>query len=98
MNAKTPTISTQTMSAEFLAGDGEDEIGVRVGQHVLDPALAGAAAPQPAIGESLHRAVDLIAVAGRRIEKAVDAAGDVRQPHIGAGEPDTPAIAPAATQ
>ena len=31
--------------AELLAGDGEDEIGMRVGQHVLHRAFAGAAAP-----------------------------------------------------
>src|SRR5207237_3564345 len=74
--------------AELLAGDGEDEIGMGVGQELLDRAFAWASAPQPAIHESLDRAVDLIAVAARRIEKAVDAAGDVRQEGIGADQPD----------
>ena len=32
-------------------------------------------------------AVDLVAVAARRIEEAVDAAGDMRQGEIGADEP-----------
>ena len=50
--------------AEFLAGDGEDEVGMRVGQHVLDAALARAAAEQPAVAERLQRGVRLIVAAG----------------------------------
>ena len=46
--------------AEFLAGDGEDEVRMRVGQHVLDVALTGTAAPQPAIAERLQRLGRLI--------------------------------------
>ena len=42
--------------AELLAGDREDEVGVRVGQHVLDRALARAAAEQPAVAEGFERA------------------------------------------
>ena len=60
--------------AELLARDREDEVGMRVGQHHLDRALARAAAEQPAVLERLQRAVDLIGVAGRRVEEAVDAA------------------------
>ncbi len=42
--------------AELLAGDGEDEVGMRVGQHVLHAALARPAPEQPAIAERLQRA------------------------------------------
>src|SRR3546814_5738587 len=55
--------------AHFLAGDGEDEVGVGVWQLRLHGALAGTAAEQAAVHEGLQRAVDLIAVAGRRIEE-----------------------------
>ena len=41
--------------AEFLAGDGEDEVGMGVRQDVLDAALARAAAEQAAIAEGLQR-------------------------------------------
>ena len=45
--------------AEFLAGDGEDEVGVRVGQDALVDALARPA-PEPAARENaLQRGVDL---------------------------------------
>ena len=45
--------------AEFLAGDGEDEVGVRVGQNALVDALARPA-PEPAARENaLQRGVDL---------------------------------------
>ena len=57
--------------AEFLAGHGEDEIGMRVGQHVLDAALARAAAEQAAIAERLQRRGDLIVVAGVPVEEAL---------------------------
>ena len=42
--------------AELLAGDGEDEVGMGVGQYVLDRALARAAAPKPAIDKGFERA------------------------------------------
>ena len=69
--------------AEFLAGHGEDEVGVRVGQDALVDALAWAP-PEPAAGEdALQRRVDLKRVdqaAGRiRIEKAQDALVHVRR-------------------
>ena len=45
--------------AELLAGDGEDEVGVGVGQDALVDALARAA-PEPAAREdALQRGVDL---------------------------------------
>ena len=75
-------------SAQLLAGHSEDEVGVGVGQHVLHRALARAAAEQPAILEGFERAVDLIGVAGGRIEEAVDAAGDVGNEEIGADQAD----------
>ena len=63
--------------AELLAGDGEDEVGVRVRQHLLDRAFARAAAEQPAAVKGLERPLDLIAVAARRIEELVDALAHV---------------------
>ena len=74
MKANRPTTSEAQDQAELLAGDRHDEIGMGVGQDCLDPAFAGAAAEQPAVVESLQRRGHLIAVAGRRIEEAVDAA------------------------
>ena len=90
MNANSATIDEADDEPELLAGDREHKIGMGIGQHVLDRAFAGPAAPQPAIGESFDRAVDLIAVAGRGIEKLVDPAPDMRQVHIGAGQTPEP--------
>ena len=61
-------------------------MGVR--QHHLDAALAGAGAERAAVLEGFERACDLIVVAGRRIEEPVDAAGHVREEHIGADQAD----------
>ena len=79
IKANSATIDEADDEPELLAGDGEDKIGMRVGQHIFDRALAGAAAPQPAIGKGFERPVDLIAVAGRGIEELVDPHPDVRQ-------------------
>ena len=86
MNANSATMARQTTNAELFPGDREDKIGMRVGEDVLHRALARTAAPQPAIGESLDRAVHLIAVAGRGIEEVVDPDPDMRQVHIGADQ------------
>src|SRR5579864_414130 len=59
--------------AELLAGDGEDKIGMGVGQVFLDRSFARSASPKSAVAEGFHRAVDLVAVAARGIEEAVDA-------------------------
>ena len=74
--------------AEFLGRDGEDEVGVAVGQHALDRALPRPAPKPAAAQERLDRAVDLEGVAGGGIEEALDAPGDVRDREIGAGKAD----------
>ena len=45
--------------AELLGGDGEDEVGMRVGQDALHRALPGTAAEPAAAGERFHRSIDL---------------------------------------
>ena len=45
---------------EFLARDGKDEVGMGIGQDVLDHALARSATQKPAIAESLQRGQRLI--------------------------------------
>ena len=62
---------------DLLAGDGEDEIGMGVGQELLDGAFSGTAAEQAAVHERLEAGVDLIGVAGGGVEKAIDAAAKV---------------------
>src|SRR5919201_2850881 len=52
--------------AELLPSHRENEICVGVWEDILYRALARAAPPQPTIGESFDRAIDLIAIAGRR--------------------------------
>ena len=74
--------------AEFLGADREHEIGMAVRQDALDRALARAAAEPAAAHERFQRHVDLEGVARGRIEEALDAARDVRNGDIGAGEPD----------
>ena len=49
MKAKSATMREADDQAQLLAGHGEDEIGMRVGQIFLHRAFAGAAAPQAAI-------------------------------------------------
>ena len=74
----------------LLRRHGKDEVGMRVRKHVLHRALAGAAAEPAAMKKRVERLVGLIGVAGRRIEEAVDARGDMRHEKIGrrdAGEP-----------
>ena len=66
--------------AVLLGDDGEDEVGVRIGQRRLDRALARAAAEEAAFGERLDGAVELRVVAGRRREELVDA-----EAHVGEG-------------
>src|ERR1700723_2729831 len=61
----------------------KDEIGVRVGQHVLYRAFARSLAPHPAADKSLQGALDLIGIAGIGVEKAVNPVGHVRKPLIG---------------
>ncbi len=51
MKANRPTTSQAQDQAEFLAGHRHDEVGMGVGQHLLDPAFAGAAAEQAAVME-----------------------------------------------
>src|SRR3546814_939123 len=63
-------------------------MGVR--QVRLDRPFARAGADQSAVPERFQRAVDLVAVAGRGIEEAVDAAGDVREQEVGADQPEHP--------
>ena len=65
--------------AELLAGHREHEVGMGVGQHVLHPALAGAAAEQPAVAERFQRARHLIVVARAGSRKRVDAAVHMRE-------------------
>jgi len=69
--------------AEFLTGNGEDKIGMRIGKGLLNLALARAAPQQPAIAEGIERAPDLVVVPGRWIEEIIDALGDVREYMIG---------------
>src|SRR3546814_4057178 len=75
--------NSDVCSSDLLAGDGEDEVGVGVRKLCLHGALARAAAKQAAIHEGLQRAVDLVAVAGRGVEKGIDAGGHVRQREVG---------------
>src|SRR3546814_8924918 len=49
--------------AEFLADDGIDVIGMRLGQLHLHRALAGAGAEQSPRAEGIERTIDLIGVA-----------------------------------
>ena len=74
--------------AEFLRRHREDEVGVALGQHALDRALARASAEPAAAHEAFGRDVDVEGVAGRRIEEVLDAARDVRHGEIGDGEAD----------
>src|SRR3546814_20387785 len=67
----------------FRSGDGEDEVGGGVRKLGLHGALARAAAKQAAIHEGLQRAVDLVAVAGRGVEKGIDEGGHVRPREVG---------------
>ena len=79
--------------AELLARDGEHEVRVRVGQHVLDVALARPAPEQATAAECLQRAVHLIVVARRSgMKELLDAHVDVREQEIGAdaAPPPTP--------
>ncbi len=45
--------------AEFLRRDGEDEVRMRVGQNALHGALSGTAPEPAAVGEGVHRRIDL---------------------------------------
>ena len=84
--------------AEFLGRDREHEIGVALGQDALDGALARTAAEPAAANEGFGGDIDVESVAGGRIEKAVDALGDMRNGEErghqadagGGGEPDHP--------
>ena len=58
--------------AELLAGDGEHEIGVRVGQDALVDALAGAAPEPAARQDACKRGVDLERVADAARDGIVD--------------------------
>ena len=49
----------RTMQAEFLAGDGENEIGMGVGQDSFQDALARPLAEPAAGNEAVERRVDL---------------------------------------
>ena len=66
MKANSPMITKTDNETEFFAGNRKDKVGMRVREDVLDRALAGALAPQPAIGEGLDRTFDLIGVAQPR--------------------------------
>ena len=68
--------------AEFLAGDGEDEVGMRFGDAVLDRAGARADAGQAAMREGLQRQAGLVAGVGR-VEELIDAVMDMRKQKIG---------------
>ncbi len=69
---------------ELLAGDGEDEVGVRIGQRLLDMSLARSAAEQPAAVKGFERPLDLIALAASRIEELIDATSHVAEHGVGA--------------
>ena len=69
--------------AKLLGGDGEDEVGVSIGQRVLDHFLAGTATEQPADLEGTERGVDLVGVAGRGIDELVDTTLVVAQVVVG---------------
>ena len=70
MNAKIPSTNVTHDEPEFLAHHREHEIRMRVRQHVLDPALTRPAPQQPAIPERLERRVNLVVVAGRRVDES----------------------------
>ena len=74
--------------AELLRRDGEDEVGMRVGQDALDRALARTAPEPAAAGEGFHGRVDLEGVAGLLVEEALDAGAHVRQELIGRDDAD----------
>ena len=63
--------------AIFLAHDGEDDVGMDVGDGFLDDALAGSAAEPAAAGEGVHDLADL--VVGLLVPEHVEAAADVAQ-------------------
>ena len=65
------------------AVDGEDEVGVAVGQDALHRALARSLAEPAALHEALDGVVDLERVARCRVEEAVDARGHMRQQRVG---------------
>ena len=66
------TMTRQTDDAELLGCDGEDEIGVGVGQDALDRALARALAEPAAAHESFERGVDLECVADAMRRTRID--------------------------
>ena len=57
---------------ELFAGDGEDEVGVRVGQRRFDVSLPRSAAEETAGVKGFQGASDLIAFAAGRIEELID--------------------------
>ncbi|KIU01127.1 hypothetical protein QU39_00315, partial [Staphylococcus aureus] len=69
--------------AELLAGDGEDEVGMRVRQVALGDALAGTGAEPASGAERFARPELLEAVAGVAVEEAADALADMVQERIG---------------
>ena len=62
-----PTMHEAGEHAVFLGDHGENEVGVGVGQHGLDGALARALAEEAALDEGLQRPVGLEAVADGRV-------------------------------
>ena len=61
----------------FLGGDGDDEVGVGVGQRPFHRAVADADAEEAALLDGVGGIADLGARIDLRGEEAVDAPGDV---------------------
>ena len=72
MKAKMRMRTSSSDDAELLAGDGEDEVGVGVGQDALQRALARPLAEPAARHEAVHRGIDLERIAWVR-RRPVDA-------------------------
>ncbi len=62
--------------AELLPRDREDEVGMRVGQHALEGALAWTLAEPGPRHEAVHRRVDLEGVAGARAVRGIEEVED----------------------
>ena len=67
---------------ELLANHGENDVGVHVGNAVLDHPLTRAATGQPAVGERLHHLADLIIAAVFAVQELIDPAVHMRQQRV----------------
>ncbi len=86
MKAKIATMIRQTMRPSSSPATAKTKSACASGSDSFTVPSLGRGPRSPPFEERVDRAIDLIAVAGLRIEEAVDACRDMRQQHISAGE------------